>query len=89
MAKIVFDGQTYAGSEDCLACFGETGEQVSRPRRCCFGVWHSACLLELDVLRLVGLRNSRPGWLWPKHSWNRETKVQTLQMARRSGVSRS
>lgn len=29
MAKIVFDGQTYAGSEDCLTCFGETGEQVS------------------------------------------------------------
>ncbi len=47
MAKVVFDGQTYAGSEDCLACFGETGEQVSH------AVVVSACgiLLEQDVLR--------------------------------------
>ncbi|CAN0151412.1 unnamed protein product [Pylaiella littoralis] len=29
MAKIVFDGQTYSGFEDCLVCDGETGEKVS------------------------------------------------------------
>lgn len=29
MVKIVFDGQTFSGFEDCLACFGETGDQAS------------------------------------------------------------
>lgn len=29
LAKIVFDGQTYDGFENCVTCYGETGEQVS------------------------------------------------------------
>ncbi|CAN0443751.1 unnamed protein product [Pylaiella littoralis] len=28
MAKIVFDGKTFSGFNDCLTCYGETGEQV-------------------------------------------------------------
>lgn len=56
MAKIVFDGQTYAGSDDCLPCFGETGEQVSHT------VVVSACgiLLELDVPRRLVCELTRP-----------------------------
>ncbi len=30
MAKIVFDGQVYAGIDECLTCYGETGEQASQ-----------------------------------------------------------
>lgn len=33
MAKIVFDGQRYNGFDECLTCYGETGEQVSQPYR--------------------------------------------------------
>lgn len=29
MAKIVFDGQRYDGFDECLTCYGETGEQAS------------------------------------------------------------
>lgn len=29
MAKIVIDGQTYAGLDTCVTCYGTTGEQAS------------------------------------------------------------
>lgn len=28
LAYIVFDGQKYAGIEDCVVCYGSTGEEV-------------------------------------------------------------